>query len=353
MTELLIVSKPRGRIFKWIYGGYKKYRDPVSASKSDSVADVTYPSGESTITGSGLHSASYTYRAVKFTTPDKQGLALRMVELWLSKYGSPTGTLYVELWSDNGGAPGSKIADIGSIDVSTLTTDSLAYQFTPPSTILLDPATDYWLVAHYNGGNTANYVRWIRIDDVDSSYVRAQKKESGSWSTTSSEWHKCNIYFKFTGTLTINLDFAYSGMGAKRLEATVSGSNVTITSVDVNGRSIGSSLERTSEIPEANNYTVVFHFDSTSNEYSLEVSVQRWIYYNKKAISLNDLDFSEAYLQEVEFGSDGGVLRIDDDPDGELTGSANEKIILTGVVIPFRKLEWISGSGEVLILGVE
>ena len=88
-------------------------------------------------------------------------------------------------------------------------------------------------------------------------------------------------------------------------------------------------------------------------KYLLEVSVQRWIYYNKKAISLNDLDFSEAYLQEVEFGSDGGVLRIDDDPDGELTGSANEKIILTGVVIPFRKLEWISGSGEVLILGVE
>ena len=33
MTELLIVSKPRGRIFKWIGGGiYKEYLNPIIGS---------------------------------------------------------------------------------------------------------------------------------------------------------------------------------------------------------------------------------------------------------------------------------------------------------------------------------
>ena len=164
--------------------------------------------------------------------------------------------------------------------------------------------------------------------------------------------------FGFMCTFPVKVDagflqMKYSGSASKRLEGTVTSTNVNITDVEVNGENVDNSLEKEDEIPQAENYTLVFHFESTDSSYSLDVSIQRWIYYNKRSISLNDLDFSEAYLQEIEFGSDGRVLRIDDDPDGELTGSANEKIVLTDVVIPFRKLEWISGSGEALILGVE
>ena len=70
-------------------------------------------------------------------------------------------------------------------------------------------------------------------------------------------------------------------------------------------------------------------------------------------ITLEDLDVSEAYLQEIGYGADGGVLRVDDSPDSDIVGSANETIQFTDILVPFRKLEWISGGGEVLILGVE
>ena len=68
---------------------------------------------------------------------------------------------------------------------------------------------------------------------------------------------------------------------------------------------------------------------------------------------MDDLDVSEAYLQEIEFGPDGGVLRVDDSPDSDLAGSANEALQFADILVPLRKLEWISGGGEVLILGVE
>ena len=39
MTELLIVSKPRGRIHRWIGGGvYKEYQSPVNGS--DDLVDI-------------------------------------------------------------------------------------------------------------------------------------------------------------------------------------------------------------------------------------------------------------------------------------------------------------------------
>ena len=116
---------------------------------------------------------------------------------------------------------------------------------------------------------------------------------------------------------------------------------------------MGTSLEKEDEIPQADNYTVTYVYDVDASSYSLSVSIQRHLYYNKASVTLDDLDVSEAYLQEIEFGGDGGVLRIDDSPDSDLVGSANEMIQFTDILVPFRKLEWISGGGEVLILGVE
>ena len=129
MTELLIVSKPRGRIFKWIGGGiYKEYRDPVSESKSDSVDDLKI-SGD--FGPAPIYNGYRTWRAQQYVIPDKQNLTMRKVSIWLRRVGSPTGTLYVELWDDDGDLPNSKIADIGSRDVSAISTDGQAYDFTP------------------------------------------------------------------------------------------------------------------------------------------------------------------------------------------------------------------------------
>ena len=176
MTELLIVSKPRGRIFKWIGGGvYKEYKDPITKSRSDSVDDISPPSG--TLSDSSIWGPDHSYNACHFKTPNKQNLAINKVTLRLKKYGSPTGTMYVEIWNDSGGEPGSKIGDVGSKDVSSLDTSYLNYDFTPSSTIKLDPDTDYWLVIHYNGGDNENVIYWEKVSDVDASYKTARKGE--------------------------------------------------------------------------------------------------------------------------------------------------------------------------------
>ena len=353
MTELLIVSKPRGRIFKWIGGGiYKEYQSPVSGSKSDSVGSISPPSGS--FYDFHIYGPDYSYDSCHFKTPNKQNLAILKVKLELRRVGSPTGTMYVEIWDDSNGEPGSKIGDIGLKDVSELTTDYAYYEFTPGSKIKLDPDTDYWLVVHYNGGDSSNYIDWHSVSDVDESYKVANKSETGSWNVYTGLWKRATIYFKFVNlTLEISLDFIYSGTGVKRLQGSVSSSNVSITDVKVNGSSVGTSLAKEDEIAQADNYSVVYYFGSTDDSYSLSVSIQRYLYYNKTSITLDDLDVSEAYLQEVEYGGDGGILRIDDSPDSDLVGSANEKIQFMDILVPFRKLEWISGGGEVLILGVE
>ena len=329
MTELLIVSKPRGKIFKWIGGGvYKKYKDPVSKSVSDSVDDllVSGSTYNESIIGDGIWESH--------TTPDKQNLAVEKVRVWLRRYGSPSGSIRVELWNEDGT---SKIADIGSKDVSTISTDGDEYDFTPSSTIRLDPNTTYKIKAWHDGTyDASNYVAGKYYTDTEKYDVEL--------------WLK---FFIQGAELQISLDFIYSGTAIKRLQESLSRTSVTITDVRVNGQSVGTSLEKEDDIPQADSYTVTYLFDSTNNSYSLSVEIQRYLYYNKTMITLDDLDVSEAYLQEIEFGGDGGVLRIDDSPDSDIVGSADETIQFTDILVPFRKLEWISGGGEVLILGVE
>ena len=127
----------------------------------------------------------------------------------------------------------------------------------------------------------------------------------------------------------------------------------TITDIEVNGQSVGTSLTKEEEIPQADNYTITFKCDVNAKSYSLSGSIQRYLYYNKQVLTLDDLGASEAYLLEINFGSSGGILRIDDSPDSDLMGAENETLQFTDILIPFRKLEWLSGGGKVLILGVE
>ena len=348
MTELLIVSKPRGRIFKWIGGGiYKEYRDPVSESKSDSVDDLKI-SGD--FGPAPTYNGYRTRRAQQYVIPDKQNLAMRKVSIWLKRVGSPTGTLYVELWDDDGDLPNSKIADIGSRDVSTISTDGQAYDFTPSETITLDPNTKYWIVVRYEGGDMDNYVEVRKgTDDIKPDWYSAYYDSSWHQETNDYDF---DLYLKFVNvTFQMNLDFIYSGTAVKRLQASTSGA--TVTKITVNGQDMDADLLKEEEIPQADNYSIVFTFNTSDNSYTFMASIQRYLYYNKTSITLDNLDVSEAYLQEIEYGADGGILRVDDSPDSDLVGSANETIQFTDILVPFRKLEWISGGGEVLILGVE
>ena len=272
----------------------------------------------------------------------------------LAKSDDADGTLYVELWSDNDGVPGSKIADIGSINVADITTDSAGadYEFTPSSPISLNLETHYWIVLYYpnytgEGAGTPKVVYSYKADsDIYSDGKSATSSDGSSWTTDVNDL-RVEIYFELE--IQINFDFIYSGTGIKRLEATVTCD--TVLKIYVNGQDMGASLTKDESIPDADNYTIKIQYYPDSN--GISYSIQRYLYYNKTVITLEDLDVSEAYIQEVEYGAEGGVLRIDDNPEADLIGSVNETIQFTDILVPFRKLEWISGGGEVLILGVE
>lgn len=160
------------------------------------------------------------------------------------------------------------------------------------------------------------------------------------------------LWSKFVDVIfQVDLDFLYSGTGEKRLEASTTGG--AVTKITVNGQDTRTDLLKGESIPQADSYSIAFTFDTSSNSHIFTARFQRYLYHLKTAMTLDDLDVSEAYLQEIEFGSDGGVLRINDSPGSDIVGSAGETIQFIEILIPSRKLEWISRGGEDLILGVE
>jgi len=346
MTELLIVSKPRGRIHRWIGGGvYKEYQSPVTGS--DDLTDIIM-SGTFSTTANKYMAQQFYVKPINCSS-----VKLRKVVIKLYRTSDADGTLYVELWDDNDGVPGSKIADIGSMNVADITTDSAGadYEFTPSSSISLDSETYYWIVLYYPNYyySTTNpkYVYSFKADsDIYSDGKSAESDDGSSWTTDVNDL-KVDVYFELE--IQAVFDFIYSGTGVKRLEATITCN--TVLKIYVNNQDVGTSLTKDESIPDADNYTVKIQYYPDSN--GISYSIQRYLYYNKTVITLEDLDVSEAYLQEIEYGADGGVLRVDDSPDSDLVGSADETLQFTDILVPFRKLEWISGGGEVLILGVE
>jgi len=346
MTELLIVSKPRGRIFKWIGGGiYKEYLNPIIGS--DSLTNIIMRGSFSRI------DAKYMAQQFYVKPTNCSSIKLRKVIIKLSRTSDADGTLYLELWSDNNGVPGSKIVDIGSMNVADITTDSAGadYEFTPQSPISLNPETHYWIVLHYPNyaGESINpkaVYSYKSDSDIYPDGKSATSSDGSSWTTDVKDL-KVDVYFELE--IQINFDFIYSGTGVRRLEATITCD--TILKIYVNGQDVGASLTKDESIPDADNYTMKIRYYPDSN--GISYSIQRYLYYSKTAITLEDLEISDAFLQEIEFGENGGVLRVDDSPDSDLVGGANETIQFTDILVPFRKLEWISGGGEVLILGVE
>ena len=213
MTELLIVSKPRGRIFKWIGGGiYKEYLNPITGC--DDLADIIMSGTFSRI------DAKYMAQQFYVKPTDCSSIKLIKVVVKLSRNDFADGTLYVELWDDNGGVPGSKIADIGSMNVADITTDSAGadYEFTPSSPISLDPETHYWIVLYYPNyaGEAINprIVYSYKADsDIYSDGRSATSSDGSSWTTDVNDL-KVDVYFELE--IQINFDFIYSGTGVKK-----------------------------------------------------------------------------------------------------------------------------------------
>jgi len=359
MTELLIVTKPRGRLVQWIGGGvFKPYKGVVTlASKSDTAGPISISQSD---VATAFYSGSNTRCAQQFLTANKSNIRLREVQIRWSRTGSPSGTVYFELWSDNNNTLGSKIADIGTYNIGSIPTSFTTTTITAPTNINLSANTKYWVVVvfSFSSSSSSNYVSVVRSNsDVYADGGAAIYVSSWSY-TTSYDW---NISFvpcfkSFTFTHSVSLDFQYYGVATKRLaESGTTRSGVTISGITVNGTSVGASIENTDNIPQADSYTITYSgsVDDGTIVYNLTPKIQRYLLYDKTFVTLDDLNLSDAYIQKIKFNT-AGYLMIDDNPDAVIVGAANEVVDLSNILAPFRKLEWRDGaSGEVLIYGVE
>ena len=349
MTELVIVSKPRGRVVRWIGGGvYKDYLSSVSTG-SQSVTPPINISG-ATATEWLMYSTNVVTLAQSFKTLSNW-LYIKKVSIPLAKVGSPTGTLTVEL-STAYNASGTVL---GTLDVSTLGTSYTTINFEPSSPVAVNPSTTYWIRIKYNGGNSSNYVKVQESTDVYADGASKRQYSSGSWYDNSGD-----LIMTIYGVVKFSLsfDFIYTGGYSfqKRLAETRSLSNCAVYKVFVNGVDKGSGpLGQDTDIPQADNYTLEWLvYPTTTSQGTFSSSIQRKIYYYGASLSINDLQATEAYVQQIKFGSSGGLIRFDKDPYCELPGSANEVITFSGdVYVPFRYLELVTGTAEILLIAVE
>ncbi|MEM2469977.1 MAG: hypothetical protein QXG51_03595, partial [Nitrososphaerota archaeon] len=108
MTELVIITKPRTRIFKWIGGGvYKQYSTPISHTISWSQTNLTGASYNTVRLGGGNYER---YRCQQFITPNFTVKIVKVV-LHVVKNANFTDTVYVRICPDNG----SNMPDVNNV----------------------------------------------------------------------------------------------------------------------------------------------------------------------------------------------------------------------------------------------
>ena len=133
------------------------------------VSNLANPQGGNWIIGNGGGVAlSDTPNANSFTTGAGLGWNLNNLTLLLLEDLNVSGSITVELFSDNVGVPGSSLAVLNGPDpVGSVPTP---YVYTPGSTVSLNPTTTYWVVASgpVEPGFPDNY-SWTNTSDTSES----------------------------------------------------------------------------------------------------------------------------------------------------------------------------------------
>lgn len=138
---------------------------------ASSVLDQRNSSSIISIGINGGNGSEWTYGAQSFTVGAFSGV-LDYVTLKLSKTGSPTGNLTVNLYSDDGtgtNPSGSSLSTSSTLDVSTLTASGVDYTIQFPNDYSMVSGTKYWLVVStsYSFSNS-NHINWYQNNTTDS-----------------------------------------------------------------------------------------------------------------------------------------------------------------------------------------
>lgn len=121
------------------------------------------------VVGNGVSGSPQDFpRANSFTTGAGPGWTLNSLTLSLEEFFTVSGSITVEVFSDNAGAPGTSITVFSGPDPVGLA--AADYTYTPDSTLSLSALTTYWVVASgpFEGALPDSYA-WSRTADTSES----------------------------------------------------------------------------------------------------------------------------------------------------------------------------------------
>jgi hypothetical protein len=363
MTEYIIVYKPRGRPVNYPYNLFRQIGPQTAFSIGLHVYNVT-ASPTSVV---NLYSGSNTFAAQQFQAPPTQtyvtGAQFGAGRLYLSKTGSPTGTVTVTLRADSGSnTPGTTLMTVATFDASTLGTGAYIEWEVPAGTSLTLGAK-YWLVVNYGGGNSTNTVNVHRTSETLTGLYSATSTNGTSWTTSSTSWFSIGVRFRYLYSYTFNFPYTSAFQSEKRINQLIecvssSGSVISGGLVEealtVNATNMTPPLRKETAIPQATSYTLSGRFlhKRFAND-SARFTTIPYLYFTDPDLNVEDLGASEAYLLRVVFTEDGSILRVNGLVDSDLYGNANVAIDFADLAIPVRRLEWIHGSGECTLLVID
>lgn len=151
--------------------------DPLLTESSTPVYNVPLNTSSSQLDDDRERAGFY----VASTNASIYDKAITLVELWLRKHGSPTGTLSVKQRSR-----GSETVrtDFGSIDVATLTTTATLYQFPSPGNTFKTKHESV-ISAEYTNGTENNYVEVMRASGSPVPYMHLLNYDGEQWRNVS------------------------------------------------------------------------------------------------------------------------------------------------------------------------
>jgi hypothetical protein len=363
VTEYVIVYKPRGRPVNYPYKLFKQVGPLTTFSLNLHVHNVSAAS----TTYVSLYSGSTTFAAQQFLAPPAQtyvtGAQFGAGRLYLSKTGSPTGTVTVTLRADSGSnTPGTTLATVATFDASTLGTGAYIEWEIPAGTNLTLGAK-YWLVVNYGGGNSTNTVNVHRTSESLTGLYSATSTTGTSWTTSSTSWFSIGTRFRYLYSYSLGFPYTSPFQSEKRINqliecisatGSVVAGGLVEEAVAVNATSVAPPLVKETAIPQATSYTLTGRFlHKRLFGDSARFTTTPYLYFTDPDLNVEDLGASEAYLLRVVFAEDGSILRVNGLTDSDLYGNANTAIDFTDLAIPVRRLEWIYGSGECMLLVID
>jgi hypothetical protein len=180
---------------------------------------------QSHVAGTLLVQSAYTVnRAGQSFTPAASGY-LSTVEVYLTKQGSPTGNMTLNLYlSDANNKPtGSILATSGVLDSAAISGTYQAFTFGTPAVIT--SGTKYVFVLVYSGGDGANYV--VVRGNTSDSYAGGKLIISADSGATWTEQTK-DIDFKTYVTPVAIINAAGQSSGEHNYKVTLSGGTMTL-----------------------------------------------------------------------------------------------------------------------------